>query len=81
MESPERDQQRNRLREVLYTRSQDAVIRVYDPAGNVIETHEHKGRLQRVVKRSRYEIELTANSCIALSSSKNAVSFSSPRTT
>jgi hypothetical protein len=25
------------------SRSHDAVIRVYDPAGNVIETHEHKG--------------------------------------
>jgi hypothetical protein len=25
------------------SRSQDAVIRVYDQAGNVIETHEHKG--------------------------------------
>jgi hypothetical protein len=25
------------------TRSYDAVIRVYDEAGNVIETHEHKG--------------------------------------
>jgi len=25
------------------TRSHDAVIRVYDDAGNVIETHEHKG--------------------------------------
>ena len=24
-------------------RSHDAVIRVYDAAGNVIETHEHKG--------------------------------------
>ena len=24
-------------------RSQDAVIRVYDEAGNVIETHDHKG--------------------------------------
>jgi hypothetical protein len=24
-------------------RSNDAVIRVYDAAGNVIETHEHKG--------------------------------------
>jgi len=23
--------------------SHDAVIRVYDPTGNVIETHEHKG--------------------------------------
>jgi len=27
----------------FYTRSHDAVIRVYDEAGNVIETHEHKG--------------------------------------
>jgi hypothetical protein len=26
-----------------YSRSHGAVIRVYDPAGNVIETHEHKG--------------------------------------
>ena len=25
------------------SRSQNAVIRVYDDAGNVIETHEHKG--------------------------------------
>jgi hypothetical protein len=27
----------------FYNRSHDAVIRVYDEAGNVIETHEHKG--------------------------------------
>src|SRR5438270_11035927 len=27
----------------FYSRSNDAVIRVYDEAGNVIETHEHKG--------------------------------------
>jgi hypothetical protein len=26
-----------------YSRSHDAVIRVYDAAGNVIETHEYKG--------------------------------------
>jgi hypothetical protein len=26
-----------------YNRSHDAVIRVYDAAGNVIETHQHKG--------------------------------------
>ena len=26
-----------------YSRSHHAVIRVYDEAGNVIETHEHKG--------------------------------------
>ena len=27
----------------FYSRSHDAVIRVFDDAGNVIETHEHKG--------------------------------------
>jgi hypothetical protein len=27
----------------LYSRSHPVVIRVYDPTGNVIETHEHKG--------------------------------------
>ena len=27
----------------FFSRSHDAVIRVYDEAGNVIETHEHKG--------------------------------------
>jgi hypothetical protein len=27
----------------FYSRSRDAVIRVYDAAGTVIETHEHKG--------------------------------------
>jgi hypothetical protein len=27
----------------FYSRSHDAVIRVYDEAGNVIQTHEHKG--------------------------------------
>ena len=26
-----------------YSRSHDAVIRIYDDAGNVIETHEHAG--------------------------------------
>jgi hypothetical protein len=27
----------------FYSRAHDAVIRVYDEAGNVLETHEHKG--------------------------------------
>jgi hypothetical protein len=27
----------------FYSRSHDAVLRVYDDAGNVIETHEHAG--------------------------------------
>jgi len=29
-----------------FSRSHGAVIRVYDDAGNVIETHEHKGELK-----------------------------------
>jgi hypothetical protein len=28
------------------SRSHDAVIRVYDDAGDVIDTHEHKGELK-----------------------------------
>jgi hypothetical protein len=36
-----RSQQRNRLRKV--SQSHDAVIRVYDAAGNVIEAHEYAG--------------------------------------
>jgi len=28
------------------SRSHDAVIRVYDEAGNVIEAHEHKGEFR-----------------------------------
>ncbi len=28
------------------SRSHDAVIRVYDDAGNVIDTHEHKGEFR-----------------------------------
>jgi hypothetical protein len=30
----------------FYTRSHHAVIRVYDEAGNVIETHEHAGNFR-----------------------------------
>ena len=30
----------------FYSRSHDAVIRIYDKAGNVIETHEHAGEFK-----------------------------------
>jgi hypothetical protein len=30
----------------FYSRSHEAVIRVYDEAGNVIETHEHAGEFR-----------------------------------
>ena len=30
----------------FYSRSHDALIRVYDDAGNVIETHEHTGEFK-----------------------------------
>jgi len=32
-----------------YSRSHDAVIRVYDDAGNVIETHEHKDKFKEAL--------------------------------
>ena len=38
----------------FYSRSHDAVIRVYDDAGNVIETHEPAGEF-RESWRSRFE--------------------------
>jgi hypothetical protein len=28
---------------ISYSRSHDAAIRAYNQAGNIIETHEHKG--------------------------------------
>jgi hypothetical protein len=39
---PERSDERSQYAK-FYSRSHDAVIRVYDEAGNGIETHEHKG--------------------------------------
>ena len=38
-----------------YSRSHDAVIRVYDEAGNVIETHEHAGDFES--RRRRYLVK------------------------
>jgi hypothetical protein len=39
------------------SRSHDAVIRVYDEAGDVIETHEHKGEFKN---RNRFVLRLAA---------------------
>ncbi len=39
----------------FFSRSHDAVIRVYDEAGNVIETHEHAGDFKEPL-RSRFAI-------------------------
>ena len=36
------------------SRSHHAVIRVYDEAGNVIETHEHKGEFRRELLPRRH---------------------------
>jgi hypothetical protein len=38
----------------FYSRSHDAVIRVYDKAGNVIETHEHAGTSRAVNPKRRF---------------------------
>jgi hypothetical protein len=35
----------------FFSRSHDSTIRVYDEAGNVIETHEHAGESQGAVGR------------------------------
>ena len=35
-----------------HSRSHDAVIRLYDEADNVIETHEYRGELNKMVKAS-----------------------------
>jgi hypothetical protein len=35
-----------RVRKSINRRSHDAVIRVYDDAGDVIETHEHQGEFK-----------------------------------
>jgi hypothetical protein len=35
----------------FFSRSQPAIIRLFDQSGAVIETHEHAGGFQRVVKR------------------------------
>ena len=42
---PERNQQCNRYAK-FRSRSHDAVIRVYDEGGNLVETHEHAGEFQ-----------------------------------
>jgi hypothetical protein len=41
-----------------FSRAQDAVIHVYDSAGNVIVTHEHKGSLRSgsVANRCGFEV-------------------------
>jgi hypothetical protein len=38
----------------FFSRSRDAVIRVYDEAGNVIETHEQKGEFKEVVSFAKH---------------------------
>jgi hypothetical protein len=38
----------------FYCRSHDGLIRVYDAAGNAIETHEQAGRFQRTVVQFRF---------------------------
>ena len=37
----------------FYSRSHDAVIRVYDEAGNVIETYEHAGDFKEFFRAKR----------------------------
>jgi len=48
----------------FYSRSHDAVIRVYDEAGNVIKTHEHAAISKR--RRNRFVAVSFENSLNAL---------------
>ena len=41
----------------FYNRSHDVVIRVYDAAGNVIETHEHKGDFKTFESAPQFPFE------------------------
>jgi hypothetical protein len=48
----------------FFSGSHDAVIRVYDESGNVIETYEHEGEFQRVVDFTfvrRYSIPMAGH--------------------
>jgi len=36
-----------------FSRSHDAVVRVYDDAGNLLETHEHKGDFKEPLFRGQ----------------------------
>ncbi len=47
--------------EIHYSCSHDAVIRVYDATGNVIETHEHRGRLARCDGMERHILQAVGN--------------------
>jgi predicted phosphoribosyltransferase len=46
----------------FYSRSHDAVIRVYDGAGNMIETHESAGANSRAITRKHPERPVIAQS-------------------
>jgi len=62
------------------SRSHDAVIRVYDEAGNVIETHEHAGRVQRGfcdAAREAARAGLNPVTCLINSRASSAILFAS----
>jgi hypothetical protein len=44
----------------FYSRSHDAVIRVYDETGNVIDTHEHASQFKRKHGRWPYGFDKLA---------------------
>jgi len=50
------------------SRSHDAVIRVYDEAGNVIETHEHAGEFQRGIVAAAFTnaLNFSGFSCLTV---------------
>jgi hypothetical protein len=51
----------------FFSHSHDAVIRVYDEARNVIETHEHKGEFKRWYERTCHKSNRRINVVLKLS--------------
>jgi len=54
----------------FFSRSHDAVIRVFDAAGNVIETHEHRGEFKESKMPSKQQ-EFIPGSCVNVQESKS----------
>jgi hypothetical protein len=54
-----------------YSRSHDAVIRVYDDAGNVIRTHEHKGDFKESSRCPLFNVECLRRCFVKLRARKD----------
>jgi hypothetical protein len=62
----------------FYSRSHDAVIRVYDEASNVIETHEHAGEF-KVFRSARRVLRLNQRKALGQPDRRNSADESRAR--